>query len=198
MVFYPKEFQNLVKELRSLPQIGEKTAERIASFIFVASRIKKRDLAKSILEMQKIKECERCFNLATSNLCPICLDKNRKNKVVAVVETPLHIAPLERAGFRGVYHVLGGLIASFLQEPKQLHLNALLKRIKREKITEIILALDNSLEGETTAMYISKEIKKINPNIKVSRLAQGLSTGADLEYADETTIREALRGRREI
>jgi recombination protein RecR len=198
MALYPKEFQNLVDELKSLPQIGEKTAERLAAHIFESNREEKRNLAKAVLETQKIKTCSRCFNLATADLCPVCLDKNRKSEVLALVETPLHIAPLERAGYRGAYHVLGGLIASFLQEPKELHLKSLLKRIKTEKIKEVILALDNSLEGETTAMYIAKEIKKINSKVKISRLAQGLPTGADLEYADETTVREALRGRREV
>lgn len=210
---FPKEFQKLVDELNALPQIGEKTAERLANYIFGLNKNEKRNLAKSILEIENLKFCSRCFNLASRNLCLICEDKNRKTKVIAVVETPLHIAPLERAGYRGVYHVLGGLIASFLNEPKELHLKELLERIKnsrcldknqnlgsgsQEYIEEVILALDNSLEGETTSMYITKEIKKTDPKIKISRLAQGLSTGADLEYADETTVREALRGRREV
>jgi recombination protein RecR len=201
-MLYPKEFQKLVDELNALPQIGEKTAERLANHIFELDKEEKNNLAQTILEIDNLKSCSRCFNLASRDLCLICEDPNRKVEVIAVVETPLHIAPLERAGYRGVYHVLGGLIASFLQEPNELHLKELLKRIEKEKIREVILALDNSLEGETTSMYITKEIKNQSASrrtkIKISRLAQGLSTGADLEYADETTVREALRGRREV
>jgi len=199
---FPKEFKELISQLESLPQIGEKTAERLAAYIFKLGKERKRELAKAILETQKIKECKRCFNLASDDLCNICVNKNRHSDTLAVVETSLHIIPLERAGFLGNYHVLGGLIASFANDPGDLRLKELLKRLEKEKIKEIILALDNSLEGETTAMYISKaigkKVQKLGLKIKVSRLAQGLPTGADLEYADETTVREALRGRREI
>ncbi|MDD3773873.1 MAG: recombination mediator RecR, partial [Patescibacteria group bacterium] len=192
------EFQTLIDELESLPHIGEKTAERLANHIFEFNEKDRQALVKAILEINNLKTCKRCFNLASRDLCAICEDKNRKNSVLAVVETPLHIAPLERAGYRGVYHVLGGLIASFLHDPNELHLKELLKRIEQDEIKEVILALDNSLEGETTAMYVIKEVKNQKSKVKISRLAQGLSTGSNLEYADETTVREALRGRREI
>ena len=197
-MYFPIEFQTLIDELESLPHIGEKTAERLANHIFEFNEKDRQALVKAILEINNLKTCKRCFNLASRDLCAICEDKNRKNSVLAVVETPLHIAPLERAGYRGVYHVLGGLIASFLHDPNELHLKELLERIEKNEIKEVILALDNSLEGETTAMYVIKEVKNQKSKVKISRLAQGLSTGSNLEYADETTVREALRGRREI
>jgi len=197
MVF-PKKFQKLIQILEQFPQIGGKTAERLSASIFKLSSEEKKELANAILETEDLKECSRCFNLSEEKLCQICQDKKRKQKIIAVVETPLHISGLERAGFLGSYHILGGLIASFLEEPEDLHLNELILRVKKEKPHEIILALDPSLEGETTATYVAQKIKKNAPQIRVSRLAQGLPTGADLEYADEITIREALRGRREI
>jgi len=197
-MYFPIEFQTLIDELESLPHIGEKTAERLANHIFEFNEKDRQALVKAILEINNLKTCKRWFNLASRDLCAICEDKNRKNSVLAVVETPLHIAPLERAGYRGVYHVLGGLIASFLHDPNELHLKELLERIEKNEIKEVILALDNSLEGETTAMYVIKEVKNQKSKVKISRLAQGLSTGSNLEYADETTVREALRGRREI
>jgi len=216
---FPKSFRTLKELLESLPQIGSKTAERLAAHIVKMPLEEKKNLARAILSVSKLKECPRCFNFSEDKLCVICKDKTRKQEVIAVVETPLHIAPFEKAGYRGSYHVLGGLIASFLEDPDSLRLTELLKRIKKEKPRELILALDASLEGETTAIYVAKEIEKSRfrqsrnrgssisdkvgasgpfPKTKISRLAQGLPTGADLEYADEITIREALRGRRQI
>ena len=131
-MLFPKEFQALIDELKSLPHVGEKTAERLANHIFEFNKKDRQALAQVILEINNLKTCKRCFNLASRDLCAICEDKNRKISVLAVVETPLHIAPLERAGYRGVYHVLGGLIASFLHDPNELHLKELLERIEKK------------------------------------------------------------------
>ncbi|MCD6195052.1 recombination protein RecR [bacterium] len=198
MAFYPKKFRFLISKLKKLPQIGEKTAERLANFIFKMDPSELEEFIAALKGVGELKECPRCFNLSDGGECLICRDKKRRQDIIAVVETPLHIQPLERAGFRGVYFVLGGLVASYLADEEELHTKELLQRIKKEKPKEVILAFDSSLEGEATAMYVNKEIKNLSPNIKISRLAAGLPIGADLEYTDETTLREALKGRKAI
>ncbi len=195
---YPKWFRRLIERLKRLPQIGEKTAERLANFIFKMSSAEREKLVKAIQATGELKECPRCFNLSDEGECLICRDSRRRQDVIAVVETPLHIQPLERAGFRGLYFVLGGLVVSYLSDGEDLHLRELLERIEKERPKEIILAFDSSLEGDATALYVAKEIRKLSQKPKISRLASGLPIGADLEYADETTLREALRGRQEM
>jgi len=194
---YPESFRKLIELLEGLPYIGSKTAERLASFIFSMPPSEKENLAKAILKISDLKECKRCFNISDDSLCRLCKDSKRNQKVIAIVENPLHIGPFEKAGYRGSYFVLGGLISSLLEEPRRIRIKELLNRIKKEKPKEIIMALNPSLEGDTTSIYIARKIKKFFKNkVKISRLAQGLPTGAVLEYADELTIKEALRGRR--
>lgn len=198
MAFYPKRFRLLIAQLKRLPQIGEKTAERLANFFFKMEKSDLEQFIEALRGVGELKECPRCFNLSDKEECLICRDKKRRQDVVAVVETPLHIQSLEKAGFRGAYFVLGGLVASYLADAEDLHLKEFLQRIKKEKPKELILAFDSSLEGEATAMYVAKEVRKLHPKTKISRLAAGLPIGADLEYTDETTLREALKGRRAI
>ncbi|MCD6422223.1 recombination protein RecR [bacterium] len=195
---YPRPFRRLIEELKQWPQIGEKTAERLAVYLYRVGEKKRKELISALKNLGRLKECQRCFNLSEEDLCEICQDKSRNQKVIAVVESPLDIAVLERAGFRGVYFVLGGLITSLLEENAELHLKELEERVKKEKPKEVILALDASLEGDTTSAYVAEHLRRIAPKLKITRLAYGLPLGADLEYMDETTLREALRGRKEI
>ncbi|MCX6763871.1 MAG: recombination mediator RecR [Candidatus Moranbacteria bacterium] len=142
-----------------------------------------------------MKTCRRCFNIAEDDLCEICKDLHRDQKIVCVVEEPLDIISLERTGtFKGLYHVLGGVI--FGGKDENLKISELIKRIKEEKPEEIILATNPTTEGDATALYLKKKLQEYD--VKLTRLARGLSTGSDIEYADEITLSSALNNRREL
>ncbi len=198
----PKSIQNLIDELNKLPGIGPRTAARFALHLLKSSP---QDLEKLIsalnLLKQKVKFCNRCFNItdADSKLCSICRDPKRNSAQICVVKDPLNVSPIEATGqYRGLYHILGGTISPALgKSPKDLKIKELLARLKKENIREVILATNPTVEGETTAMYLARTLKPYQ-TIKITRLARGLPTGADLEYADEATLSSALSGRREI
>ena len=196
----PKSLQNVVDGFSSLPGIGPKSAQRLAFYLL---RMPKDDVlrfSKSLLDLkEKTQICKLCFNVGDSDLCEVCGDFTRDHKTVCVVESPLDALALEKANYKGIYHVLHGVINPIAGiGPEEIFVMQLFDRLDEggSVITEIILANNTSLEGESTAIYIHNEIKKRHGNnIRVSRIGKGLPIGADIEYADEGTLNDALRGR---
>ena len=197
MARVPKSVQNLIDAFERLPGIGPKTAERLTYFLLHAPKEEAEALAKASIEMkEKTVVCSICFNIAEEDPCSICADESRDKSIIMVVENPLDVLALEKANYKGLYHVLHGVIAPLENiGPDQLHIRELLPRLKDEVVKEIILATNPTMEGEATAMYIQRLIAPLG--IKVTRIARGLPVGSDLEYADETTLSRALEGRRE-
>lgn len=198
-MYHVKSVDKLIGELNKLPGIGEKTAERLSFFILKNSRENVERLADSLREVkEKVRFCSVCGNITEDDPCRICKDETRDRATICVVEHPQDLFLLERVRqYRGLYHVLGGAISPLKGVgPEDVNIGSLLKRVKQGKVTEIILATDPNTEGEATAIYISK---LISPHkVKVTRLAYGLPVGGDLEFADEVTLGEALKGRRDI
>lgn len=196
----PKSLRKLIDNLSKLPGIGPKTASRLALFMLRQDEFEREQLADSIKALKtNLTFCQQCHNLAESILCPICADQRRNQNLICVVEEPLDAVALEQGGkYEGTYHVLGGVISPIDGiGPKDLKIQELLERVKGlASPVEIIIATNPSLEGESTAMYIAKQLKAL-PNIKLTRIAHGLPIGGDIEYADELTIAKALEGRRE-
>lgn len=197
----PDSVSNLIEEFSRLPGIGPKTASRLVFYLLTKPEGDIKRFGDTVNDLKKnLKYCERCFNITEESPCEICRDPKRDQKKIMVVEEPLDIVALEKTGFNGVYHVLGGVISPIEGiGPENLRIAQFLERIKGKKELEIILATDPSLEGEATAMYLAAEIKKLGSgkDIKVTRIARGLPVGGDLEYADEITLIRALEGRRE-
>ena len=191
----PKALENLVNEFAKLPGIGPRTAERLAFYVLRATTDDAQRLASALNKLHAaITTCAICFNLAEAKLCTICSDSTRDTHLLALVEEPLDVIAIEKTGiYRGLYHVLGGVISPIDGiGPEQLNIQSLLKRLKKTKIDEVILATNPSTEGEATALYIQKKLPK---KIKLTRLARGLPMGSDLEYADHITLGRALEGR---
>lgn len=190
----PKNIQVLIEALSELPSIGPKSAERLAFYM-----LKKGDnaeLGRAITDLQAgIQLCNRCRNYTTEPTCPVCADPSRDQQVICVVSQPLDVAAVEKTGlFRGVYHVLHGAISPIDGVgPEDLEIDGLLSRIESEAPTELIIATNPNLEGETTALFIVKKLE--DSDIKITKLAHGLPMGADLEYADQLTLGRALAGR---
>ena len=199
MDYYSKEISKLIQELSGLPGIGAKTAQRLAFHILNMSNEQVQDLAGAMLSAkQNVKYCKRCFTLTDEELCPICKNAARNQKQIMVVENTRDLAAYEKTGkFDGVYHVLHGAISPMLGiGPGDIKLKELMQRLQTEEVDEVIIATNSSLEGETTAMYISKLIK--STGIKVTRIASGVPVGGDLEDIDEVTLLRALEGRTEL
>ena len=199
MEVYGGEVNRLIEELGRLPGIGSKTAQRLAFHIISMPEERALALSDAIVNAKKnIKYCSCCYTITDREVCPICSSPNRNHKVIMVVETPRDLAAYERTGqFDGVYHVLHGAISPMLGiGPDDIKLKELMQRLAKDEIKEVIIATNSSLEGETTAMYISKLIKPTG--IKVSRIASGVPVGGDLEYIDEVTLLRALEGRVEL
>lgn len=195
---FPKTFKKLIENFSSLPSVGPKMAERLVLFLFKQNKEKIKDFSENLLALQKLSSCQKCFNIAEDELCDICRDKARDQKIICVVEEPLDIISIERTGtYRGLYHVLGGVIFSNTDN-KDLKISELLARIKKENIKEVILATNPTTEGDGTALYIKRKIKDLDTGMKISRLAKGMSTGGDIEYADEATLSAALTNRKEL
>ena len=193
---YPKAFQKLIKNLASLPSVGPKMAERLVLFLFKQDTEKIKEFAENLLEIKSMKICHRCFNIAEGELCEYCKDSKRDQHAICVVEEPLDIISLERTkAFNGLYHVLGGVL-QVGDTGADLKIPELLRRVEKEKITEVILATNPTTEGDTTALYLKRKLQPLG--VKITRLGRGLSTGADLEYADEITLSEALKNRKEL
>jgi recombination protein RecR len=200
MSILPSSVQNLINELAKLPGIGPKTAERLTFYLLRSADNDIQSLGQAIINLKnKIKTCSVCFNLAESDPCQICADKNRDVTKICVVEKPLDVLALEKTHeYEGLYHILGGAISPIEGiGPDNLRIRELLVRVQKDKgkVKEIILATNPSLEGEATAMYIKKLLKPLG--VKITRIARGLPTGAELEYADEITLSRALEGRKE-
>jgi len=195
----PDPLNQLVAQLARLPGIGEKTAQRLAFHILRAPPEYARDLSRAIGALvQKVRLCSRCLALSEADLCSFCADPRRDERTLCVVEGVADLLALERTReFRGSYHVLHGVLSPLEGiGPDQLKIKELLVRLQDGRIEEVIVATNPDLEGEATALYLTRIIKPMG--IKVSRLAQGLPIGADLEFADQATLARALAGRREL
>ncbi len=205
----PKSIQNLIEAFERLPGIGPKTAARLVYYLLHAPASESQKLAKAAAELkEKTVLCSICRNIAEEDPCPVCLNPKRDKTIICVVEEPLDVLALERANFFGLYHVLHGAISPMQNlGPDELHIKELLPRLKDGIVKEIILATNPSMEGEATAMYIAREVKrshfakasrdKQNAEIKITRIGRGLPMGGEVEYADEVTLSRALEGRRE-
>lgn len=198
MDYYSSQISKLIEQLSSLPGIGGKTAQRLAFHIVNMPLEKVQALSDSIINAKKnVRYCNECFTMTDQELCPICANPKRNHKVIMVVENTRDLAAYEKTGkYDGVYHVLHGAISPMLGiGPADIRLKELMTRLQGD-VEEVIIATNSSLEGETTAMYISKLIKPTG--IKVSRIASGVPVGGDLEYIDEVTLLRALEGRVEL
>ena len=196
MAYFNGPIQVLIEQLSQLPGIGAKSAQRLAFYIIAQPEEKATRLAESILSArQNVRYCTECCTLTDGDMCPVCADQKRDHGTIMVVETPRDLAAYEKTGkYKGVYHVLHGAISPMLGVgPNDIRLKELMKRLASEEIREVIVATNSSLEGETTAMYISKLIKP--SGIPVTRIASGVPVGGDLENIDEVTLLRALDGR---
>jgi recombination protein RecR len=195
---FPKSFQKLIDHFAALPSVGPKMAERLVLYLFKQKQEKLDDFSEIIKNLKKnIHFCTQCFNISENGLCAICQDKKRDDSIICVVEDPLDVISLEKTRrMRGLYHVLGGTINAPVDENNPLKIKELLARLKKEKVAEVIIATNPTTEGEATALYLARFIKPLN--IKTTRLARGLPTGGDIEYADEATLGGAIEGRKEI
>lgn len=199
MSAYAAPVQDLIDELGRLPGIGPKSAQRIAFHLLKLPREDALRLAAAITEVKdKVAFCQRCFNVAAAEECDVCIDPRRDPTTICVVEEPRDIVAVERTGeFRGRYHVLQGAISPIEGiGPDQLKVAELLSRLEPEGVTEVILCTNPNIEGEATAMYLSRLLQPLG--LRVTRIASGLPVGGDLEYADELTLGRALEGRREV
>ena len=191
--------QRLLDELGRLPGIGPKSAQRIAYYLLEADAEEARRLAHAILEVkQQVHFCPECFSYATRERCDICSDSSRDRTSICVVSEPRDVQAIERTGsYRGLYHVLGGVISPMDKiGPDQLHVRELLSRLASAEVGEVILATNPDVEGETTATYLARQIRPLG--VRVTRLASGLPVGGDLEYADEVTLGRAIEARRDL
>jgi len=197
---FPKPFGRLVGELAKLPGVGNKTAQRLAFHILSVSDREAEALASSIYDAKKtMRYCSVCGNLTDRDPCHVCDDKERNRNVICVVESPRDVMAMERIReYRGLYHVLNGVISPMEGiGPEDINLKSLINRLRENHgISEVILATNPNIEGEATAMYISRLLH--SSGIRVTRIAHGLPVGGDLEYADEVTLIKAMEGRTEI
>ena len=199
MNYYSTSVTNLIEELKRLPGIGSKSAQRLAFHIINMPQDHVLHLSRAMVEArQKIRYCKSCCTLTDEDLCPICSSPRRDHSTIMVVEHTQDLAAYEKTGqYKGVYHVLQGtLVPSLGKGPDQIRFRELMERLQGNDIKELILATNSSLDGEATAMYISKKVKALG--IKVSRIASGVPIGGELEYIDEVTLSRALDGRIEL
>lgn len=198
MEYYGSQIGKLIEELSRLPGIGPKSAGRLAFHMINMPKEQVEELAKAMMDARNnVRYCKECYTLTDDELCPVCASSQRDHGTIMVVETSRDLAAYEKTGkYNGVYHVLQGAISPMLGiGPSDIKLKELMERL-RQDVEEVIIATNSSLEGETTAMYISKLIKPTG--IKVSRIASGVPVGGDLEYIDEVTLLRALEGRVEL
>lgn len=196
-MIYPKEFENLLESFKNFPGVGEKSAERFVYAIYEMENEKVDLFSKNLLDFKKnIRNCSVCGYLTNKDVCSICdEDSNRDHSVICVVEDSKSVVMFEKSGkFNGVYHVLGGLISPIDEiNPEDINISGLINRVN-DNVSEIIIALSSSVEGEMTSLYIQKLLE--NKNIKLSRLSYGIPVGADIEYLDPLTIIRALDDRK--
>jgi len=194
---YPKIFQKLIENFSSLPSVGPKMAERLVLFLFKQDREKLEDFSQNLLKLKDLKVCKKCFNISEGELCSICSNPHREKSAICVVEDALDVISIERTGlYKGVYHILGGALNTN-NEKNDLKIPELLKRIKEEKPQEILIATNPTTEGDLTSLYIKRKLQDFK-DLKITRLGRGLSTGSDIEYADEMTLGSALTNREKM
>jgi recombination protein RecR len=202
----PKAIQNLIESFERLPGIGPKTASRLTYYLLHVPQIELDKFSSAVANLKKqTLFCSTCFTIAESNPCDICRDVNRDKSTICVVEEPLDVLAIERSGkYNGMYHVLHGKIDPLNNiGPDEIYIKQLIDRISADQrngsapISEVILATNPTMEGESTAMYIAKQLKVKSSKLKVTRIGRGLPTGADLEYADHLTLQRAMEGRSE-
>ena len=205
---YPLAIQNLIKAFSRLPSVGQRTAERYVFYLLKSGKKDVGELAMSLENLSKsIQSCKICWDFSDQSPCKICADKKRNQEMICIVSEPQNAQIIEKTKkYNGMYHIMRGTIKTDDPEDiKYLKINELLKRLKEDpsaplrtgKITEIIMALNPDLNGETTMMFLKNKIKGVNPNIKITRLARGLPMGSDLQYTDEITLEGALKNRTE-
>lgn len=198
MSVLPKAIIDLTNSFERLPGIGPKSANRLAFYLMNAPRSFGEDMAKNLLRVKdEVKVCRQCFGVSENEVCEICGDERRNKNMICVVERAIDVVALEKVGgYQGVYHVLGGVINPLDHVgPEDLKIEELLDRVQSGDVEEIILAMNPTMEGEATALYIKK---KIGNEIKITRIGSGLPIGADLEFADQITLSRAMDGRREL
>jgi len=190
--------ERALEALGRLPGVGRKTAQRLAFHLLAAPEGELDELVAALHELgERIRPCSICFNLAEEELCPVCRDPRRETGTICVVERASDLLPLERTGYRGLYHVLGGCLSPLGEVgPDDLNVAPLLERVESGSVQEVILANNPTVEGEATAHYLAGLLQPLGT--RVTRIAQGLPVGSDLEYTDEVTLARALEGRREI
>lgn len=196
---YPKPLRALIKELRRLPGVGEKSATRLALYILADKRGLKDGLIAALEEVRKVSLCPSCFNLTDQATCPICANPGRDASILCVVEEPSDILALESAGeYKGLYHVLHGLVSPINGVgPEDIKLKELAARLENP-VKEVLIALSPSVEGDVTAQYINKLVRETGRNVCLSRLASGIPMGGELKYMDQVTIASAIRYRRTL
>ncbi len=198
----PKTIQNLVDSFEKLPGIGPKSAQRLTYYLLHVPQVELDSFASSLTELKrKTILCSVCKNVGDTDPCAVCSDTGRDQSIILVVEQPLDILAFEKTGkYKGVYHVLHGAISPLDNiGPDELYIDSLFSRFSNgHPVNELIIATNPTMEGEATAMYINKELRIKKPEVKVTRLGMGIPTGADLEYADEVTLTQALNGRRSL
>ena len=195
----PTTIANLIECFKKLPGIGEKTAERLALSVLEFDNDIVELFSKSLKDSKtKIKRCKKCNNLSEEELCEVCKDKTRNNKILCIVEEPKNVILFEKLNiFDGYYHVLDGLISPIDGiNPEDINIESLKERIKKDKVEEVILALKPSIEGETTSLYISKILEPFN--VKITKIAHGIPLGAEIDYVDSLTLEMALENRMDI
>jgi recombination protein RecR len=199
MSYYAEPIARLLEELERLPGIGPKSAQRVAFHILKGDDETAQRLSDAIVEVKRqIHFCSRCFNFSAQELCEYCADSTRDSSAICVVEEPRDVVAIERTGeFRGLYHVLQGAMSPIDGiGPEQLRIRELVLRLEDGSVSELVIATNPNVEGETTALYLARLIKPLG--VKVTRIASGLPVGGDLEYADEVTLGRALEARREM
>jgi len=194
----PKAIQQVIESFERLPGVGPKTAQRLTFYLLHVPQGELDRFASSVANLKtNTVMCSICFSVDETDPCSICSDEKRDQSLICVVEQPLDVLALEKSGkYHGIYHVLHGKIDPLNNiGPDEIHITELVQRSKDGKIKEIILATNPTMEGEATAMYIAKQLKVENTDLKITRIGRGLPTGADLEYADPTTLERAMDGR---
>ena len=197
--FIPEALNDLIDSFRLLPSIGPKTAQRLAFATLKMPEEQVKSISESLLDIKnKIIFCQLCQNISEKTTCNVCTDENRNNSIICVVEEAMDVYVLEKSGaYKGMFHVLhGSLSPANGIGPEEIRIRELLNRIEKDNsVTEVVIATNLNLEGEATAMYINQQILEIKKEMKVTRLARGMPSGSDIEYADETTITHALGSR---
>lgn len=195
---YPKAFENLITHFASLPSVGPKMAERLVLYLFKQDESKLMAFAESLENLKHLKACERCFYVTENHLCVFCADERRATGILCIVEEPLDVIAIERTGsFGGRYHVLGGVLEGTGDaRENELHIRELIARVQSEHITEVILALNPTTEGDLTALFLKTKLRDLP--VRVTRIARGMATGGDIEYVDELTLSSSLENRKEL